>query len=52
MNANALIQKLWNYCSVVCDEGMNCDDNVEQLNYLLFLTMVGVYSAVNGHGQT
>jgi type I restriction enzyme M protein len=41
MNAttNNLVQKLWNYCNVLRDDGMSYGDYVEQLTYLLFLKM-------------
>jgi type I restriction enzyme M protein len=34
-----IVQKLWNYCSVLRDDGMSYGDYVEQLTYLLFLKM-------------
>lgn len=34
-----LVQKLWNYCSVLRDDGLSYGDYVEQLTYLLFLKM-------------
>ena len=43
-----IVQKLWNYCNVLRDDlsacdaqagGMSYGDYVEQLTYLLFLTM-------------
>ncbi len=39
MNASNLVQKLWNYCNVLRDDGMSYGDYVEQLTYLLFLKM-------------
>jgi len=36
---HTLVQKLWNYCSVLRDDGMSYGDYVEQLTYLLFLKM-------------
>ena len=39
MNTSTLIQKLWNYCNVLRDDGMSYGDYVEQLTYLLFLKM-------------
>ena len=39
MNTSALVQKLWNYCNVLRDDGMSYGDYVEQLTYLLFLKM-------------
>jgi type I restriction enzyme M protein len=34
-----LIQKLWNYCNVLRDDGLSYGDYLEQLTYLLFLKM-------------
>jgi type I restriction enzyme M protein len=34
-----LVQKLWNYCSILRDDGLSYGDYVEQLSYLLFLKM-------------
>ncbi len=39
VNPAALVQKLWNYCSVLRDDGLSYGDYVEQLTYLLFLKM-------------
>lgn len=39
MNTHTLVQKLWNYCNVLRDDGMSYGDYVEQLTYLLFLKM-------------
>lgn len=39
MNAATLVQRLWNYCNVLRDDGMSYGDYVEQLTYLLFLKM-------------
>ena len=38
-DSNALVQKLWNYCNVLRDDGLSYGDYVEQLTYLLFLKM-------------
>jgi type I restriction enzyme M protein len=38
-HSRALVQKLWNYCTVLRDDGMSYGDYVEQLTYLLFLKM-------------
>jgi len=38
-NSGALVQKLWNYCTVLRDDGLSYGDYVEQLTYLLFLKM-------------
>lgn len=34
-----VVQKLWNYCNVLRDDGLSYGDYVEQLTYLLFLKM-------------
>jgi len=34
-----IVQKLWNYCNVLRDDGMSYGDYVEQLTFLLFLKM-------------
>jgi type I restriction enzyme M protein len=39
MTAATLVQKLWNYCNVLRDDGMSYGDYVEQLTFLLFLKM-------------
>ena len=31
MNSSTLVQKLWNYCNVLRDDGMSYGDYVEQL---------------------
>ena len=39
MSPSDIVQKLWNYCNVLRDDGMSYGDYVEQLTYLLFLKM-------------
>ena len=39
MTSNGIVQKLWNYCNVLRDDGLSYGDYVEQLTYLLFLKM-------------
>jgi type I restriction enzyme M protein len=34
-----IVQRLWNYCNVLRDDGVSYGDYVEQLTYLLFLKM-------------
>lgn len=37
--SNTIVQRVWNYCNVLRDDGMSYGDYVEQLTYLLFLKM-------------
>ncbi len=37
--SESLVQKLWNYCNILRDDGMSYTDYVEQLTFLLFLKM-------------
>lgn len=39
MTSNQLVQKLWNFCNVLRDDGVSTIEYVEQLTYLLFLKM-------------
>ena len=41
-NSNALVQKLWNDCNILRDDGLSYGDQVEQLTFLLFLKMADV----------
>jgi len=34
-----IVQKLWNYCNILRDDGLSYGDYIEQLTYLLFLKM-------------
>jgi type I restriction enzyme M protein len=38
-NPGQLVQKLWNYCNVLRDDGLSYGDYLEQLTFLLFLKM-------------
>jgi type I restriction-modification system DNA methylase subunit len=38
-NPQQLVQKLWIYCSILCDDGLSYGDYVEQLTFLLPLKM-------------
>jgi type I restriction enzyme M protein len=38
-HSRQLVQKLWNYCNLLRDDGLSYGDYVEQLTYLLFLKM-------------
>src|SRR5271157_3589246 len=37
--SSTIVQRLWNYCNVLRDDGVSYGDYVEQLTYLLFLKM-------------
>jgi type I restriction enzyme M protein len=37
--AQTIVQRLWNYCNLLRDDGMSYGDYLEQLTYLLFLKM-------------
>jgi len=39
MNSATIVQKLWNYCNILRDDGLSYGDYVEQLTFLLFLKM-------------
>jgi len=49
MNASTLVQKLWNYCKVLRDDGMSYGDYVEQLTYLLFSSGRCALRPLRGH---
>ena len=38
-DSTAIVQKLWNYCNVLRDDGLSYQDYIEQLTFLLFLKM-------------
>ncbi len=37
--SSSIVQKVWNYCTVLRDDGVGYGDYVEQLTYLIFLKM-------------
>src|SRR5512136_3384114 len=39
MTPAAIVQKLWNFCNILRDDGLSYGDYVEQLTFLLFLKM-------------
>ena len=45
-NSSTIVQRVWNYCNVLRDDGMSYGDYLEQLTYLLFLKMDD-----EGHGM-
>ena len=50
--SSTIVQRLWNYCNVLRDDGMSYGDYVEQLTYLLFLKMDQENSAMLGKHST
>ena len=39
VQSSAIVQRIWNYCNVLRDDGVSYGDYLEQLTYLLFLKM-------------
>jgi type I restriction enzyme M protein len=39
MTSNGIVQKLWNYCNILRDDGLSYQDYIEKLTFLLFLKM-------------
>lgn len=37
---STIVQRVWNYCNVLRDDGVSYSDYLEQLTYLLFLKMI------------
>ncbi|MDD2829099.1 MAG: class I SAM-dependent DNA methyltransferase [Sulfuricurvum sp.] len=44
MSSAAIISKIWNFASVLRDDGVSYGDYLEQITYLLFLKMADEYS--------
>jgi type I restriction enzyme M protein len=44
MTTSTLIQKVWNFCHTLRDDGVGYGDYLEQLTYLLFLKMAHEYA--------
>jgi len=44
MNTSSLIQKVWNFCHTLRDDGVGYGDYLEQLTYLLFLKLAHEYA--------
>jgi type I restriction enzyme M protein len=42
--SGAIVQKVWNFCNTLRDDGVGYGDYLEQLTYLLFLKMADEYS--------
>jgi len=47
-NPQQLVSKLWNYCSILRDDGLSYGDYVEQLTFLLFLKMAEEQAQLRG----
>ena len=48
----AIVQKLWNFCNVLRDDGVSYGDYVEQLTYLLFLKLADEQSKLPKHAAS
>lgn len=46
-NPSAIVNKIWNYCNVLRDDGVSYGDYLEQLTYILFLKMADEKEALN-----
>jgi type I restriction enzyme M protein len=44
LNTSTLVQKIWNFCHTLRDDGVGYGDYLEQLTYLLFLKMAHEYA--------
>ncbi|MDE2382728.1 MAG: type I restriction-modification system subunit M N-terminal domain-containing protein, partial [Xanthomonadaceae bacterium] len=44
MNASTLVQKIWNFCHTLRDDGVGYGDYLEQLTALLFLKLAHEYA--------
>ena len=44
MNTSVLVQKIWNFCHTLRDDGVGYGDYLEQLTYLLFLKLAHEYA--------
>jgi type I restriction enzyme M protein len=42
--SSAIVQKIWNFCNTLRDDGVSYGDYLEQLTYLLFLKMADEYA--------
>jgi type I restriction enzyme M protein len=49
---NGIVQKLWNYCNLLRDDGLSYGDYVEQLTFLLFLKMADEQDRLYGRASS
>jgi type I restriction enzyme M protein len=49
--SNRIVQKLWNYCNVLRDDGLSYQDYLEQITTLLFLKMAEERADLTGEEQ-
>ena len=47
-DTSQIVQKLWNYCTVLRDDGLSYQDYLEQLTFLLFLKMADERAELTG----
>ncbi|HRQ66766.1 MAG TPA: class I SAM-dependent DNA methyltransferase [Xanthomonadaceae bacterium] len=52
MNTSTLIQKVWNFCHTLRDDGVSYGDYLEQLTYLLFLKMAHEFAGPPYHRRS
>ncbi len=52
MNTSTLVQKVWNFCHTLRDDGVGYGDYLEQLTYLLFLKLAHEYAQAPYHRDT
>ncbi|QQP91230.1 SAM-dependent DNA methyltransferase [Skermanella sp. TT6] len=52
MNTSALVQKIWNFCHTLRDDGVSYGDYLEQLTYLLFLKLAHEYAGAPYYRDT
>lgn len=44
MSTAPIVQKVWNFCTTLRDDGVGYGDYLEQITYLIFLKMADEYS--------
>ncbi len=46
-NTQAIVQKLWNLCNILRDDGITYHQYVTELTYILFLKMTSSYLSMS-----